>query len=209
MPYPPEHKPRTHARIVDVAARLFREDGMLATGIDRLMAEAGLTRGGFYAHFASKAALFSEALRKAFGEARENLLMKGLERFSGRSWIVAATRRYLNNDHIDQPGRGCAIPTLAAEVGRSPDEVKATFVEEVDRVIDGIVERSGVSRAEATALLASWVGAVSLARASSEARWADAVLDAVRAHVVKAFVGDEGEATEGKAELKSAEPRRR
>jgi len=187
MPYPPEHKPRTHARIVEVASRLFREDGMQATGIDRLMAEAGLTRGGFYAHFSSKAGLFAEALRHAFAEARENLLGKGLERLSGREWILGATRRYLARDHEESPGRGCAIPTLGAEVARAPDEVRDAFADEVRQVIDGLVARSGADRDKATALLATWVGAVTIARALPDEREADKVLQAVRAHVAEAF----------------------
>lgn len=187
MPYPPEHKPKTHARIVDVAARLFREDGMLATGIDRLMAEAGLTRGGFYAHFASKSVLFSEALMESFRQSRENLLGKGLERFSGREWITAATKRYLARDHEETPGKGCAIPTLGAEVARAPDEVKETFASEVEKVLSAIVERSGANRSEATALLATWVGAITMARAMKDEKEAERILSACKEHIAKSF----------------------
>ncbi|MCC6624470.1 MAG: TetR/AcrR family transcriptional regulator [Deltaproteobacteria bacterium] len=194
MPYPPEHKPRTHARIVEVAARMFREDGMQATGIDRLMAEAGLTRGGFYAHFPSKAALFAEALRHAFGEARENLLAKGLDRLSGRDWVLGATRRYLARDHEEAPGLGCAIPTLGAEVARAPSEVREAFADEVDKILDGLVTRSGADRGEAMALLATWVGAITLARALPDEAQADAVLDAARAHIAASFARSEPEA---------------
>lgn len=187
MPYPPEHKPRTHARIVDVAARLFREDGMLATGIDRLMAEAGLTRGGFYAHFRSKAALFAESLEAAFAQARENLLFKGLDKRGGHDWVQAASKRYLARAHRDTPAEGCAIPSLGAEVARAPDEVKATFEREVTGIITAISERGGLTKAEATTLLATWVGGIALARGMQNPTTSTQVLEDCRAEVARRF----------------------
>jgi len=190
MSYGPEHKPKTHARIVDVASRLFRTDGMHATGIDRLMAEAGLTRGGFYAHFDSKAALFSEALRAGLVEARDKLMSRGLEKLAGNAWIRAATRRYLAPEHRDNPA-GCVVPTLAAEVARAPDEVRSTFNESIGEILGEMAERSGRTRDEATAMLAMWVGAMTLARAMNDEAEAKRVLEACKAHMHQAFGLDE------------------
>ena len=64
MRYSSEHKPRTRSRILERAAALFRREDYRGVGIDRIMASADLTRGGFYAHFPSKAALFAEVLRQ-------------------------------------------------------------------------------------------------------------------------------------------------
>lgn len=188
MSYPPDHKPRVHLEIVRAAARLFREVGIQATGIDRLMGEVGLTRGGFYAHFASKAALADEALAFIFAESRENLFAKGHERLSGAAWVRAATRRYLDPGHAELPGEGCAIPALGAEIARAEPSVRTSFQREVDAVVALIAERGGLTRAEASSLLAVWVGAVTMARSMGDARRAREHLDAARAHVEVAFV---------------------
>ena len=189
MSYPPEHKVKTHTRIVTAAAKSFRQAGMLATGIDQLMADAGLTRGGFYAHFRSKAALFAESLQAAFAEARENLLFKGLDKRSGHEWVQAASKRYLAKSHRDTPDEGCAIPALGAEVARAPDEVKEAFEREVDGIITAISERGGLSKPEATALLATWVGGITLARGMKDPAASSQVLEDCRAEVARRFPG--------------------
>ena len=188
MSYAPDHKLRVHLEIVRAAARLFREVGIQGTGIDRLMGEVGLTRGGFYAHFASKAALAEEALAFIFAESRENLFSKGLERLSGAAWVRAATRRYLDPGHAELPGEGCAIPVLGAEIARAEPSVRAAFQGEVDAVVALIAERSGLTRGDASTLLGLWVGAVTLARAGADPRRAREHLEAARAHIETTFV---------------------
>lgn len=185
MPYPAEHKLKTHARIVDMASRLFRRDGYAGTGVDTLMNAAGLTRGGFYAHFRDKAALLSEALDRAFDESYENLLEGKLEAVTGTEWLRAASRRYLSSSHRQSPDLGCAIPALGAEVSRAPARVRRRFASQVKRMIDGMSERLGGGargRREATALLASWVGAILLARAVGDSALADEISASVREH---------------------------
>ena len=94
MRYAPDHKEKTRAKILEAAGRVFRRHGYHASGVDRVMEEAGLTAGGFYAHFDSKQALLAEALAHA-GEEIGRRREAGLEDLSGREWIEAFLARYL------------------------------------------------------------------------------------------------------------------
>ncbi len=190
MSYPPDHKAKTHARIIESAARSFRENGMLATGIDQLMADAGLTRGGFYAHFASKAALFAEVVRQTFVESTSNLFSRGLDKVRGPAWIVAATQRYLTAKHRDRPAEGCGIPALGAEIARSPDEVREAFGAEIEALLGLLAERGGMTHDEATTLLATWVGGLTIARGVADPAQSEAVLAACRAEIARRFGAD-------------------
>jgi TetR/AcrR family transcriptional repressor of nem operon len=175
---------RTRARIVQLAARLFRRDGFESTGIDRLMAEAGLTRGGFYAHFRHKRSLWIESLAVAFEQSRANLFRRGLEGLTGGAWVQAAAARYLERAHVTGRASGCAVPSLGAEVARAPRSVRLAFGEEVEQVVSDIASRlegdREQARARAWTLLSSWVGAIVLARAVGQDHVSTEVLDAVR-----------------------------
>jgi AcrR family transcriptional regulator len=184
VPYPPEHKPRTRERIVEAATRLFRESGYGATGIDALMAKAGLTRGGFYAHFREKAALFADTVALGFAESRANLLSNGLDDLRGRAWVEAATRRYLSAIHRERRDVGCVAAALASEVARAPRGVRKAFAEGAAALIDGMAARLGddrEARARAIGLLSTWIGALVLARAVPDGDLAEEILDAAKA----------------------------
>ncbi len=73
MRYPRDHKEVTRRRIIDVAGQAFREQGVAETGVDEVMRRAGLTHGGFYAHFRDKTELIAEACAAAFDAAVPNL----------------------------------------------------------------------------------------------------------------------------------------
>ena len=182
MPYSAEHKARTRARILNAATQLFRREGFAQTGVDTLMAEAGLTRGGFYAHFRDKIDLFVHALHAAFDESQLNLLARGLEGLQGKAWRAAATRRYLNLNHRMHAAMGCAIPSLGAEIARGPREVRRVFAKRFETLIDSIAERLGgdpaAARREAIALLSQWVGAMVIARAVPDRELAEEILEA-------------------------------
>lgn len=182
MPYSPEHKADTRARIVAAASRLFRRDGYQQTGVDALMGAAGLTRGGFYAHFADKSALLVEAIDHAFDESVENLLGRGLEDREGADWLRAACDRYLTPKHRRHPESGCAVPALGSEVARAPRSVRKAFDARQRQMVDLIADRLGGDREMATALLASWVGALVMARIAPRRAQAEAILEAVRGH---------------------------
>jgi TetR/AcrR family transcriptional repressor of nem operon len=183
MPFPAGHKQKTHARIVKTASRLFRRDGYADTGVDRLMQAAGLTRGGFYAHFRDKAALLAEALDRAFAESREALLGGELRELEGDAWLKRASETYLTAVHRKNPGVGCAIPALGSEVARAPTRVRKTFATNIETLISAFSQRLGAdpqSRRRAIAALSSWTGAMVLARAVGDDALADEIIEAVR-----------------------------
>src|SRR2546426_5249569 len=102
MRYPPGHKQRTHQRILDTAAGLFRKRGYAATGVDAVMTSAGLTAGGFYAHFRSKQALLAEALELAFQRSRDHWRSR-LQGREGPAWVRTHIDRKstrLNSSHL-------------------------------------------------------------------------------------------------------------
>jgi TetR/AcrR family transcriptional repressor of nem operon len=116
--YPVGHKERTRRRIVAAAARRFRQRGYHAVGVDEVMKACGLTPGGFYAHFASKRALLTEAL-EASGEEQQQMLFGGLEDLGGPALLRAVVGRYLSRTHRDAAADGCPLPALAAEAARA------------------------------------------------------------------------------------------
>jgi TetR/AcrR family transcriptional repressor of nem operon len=167
---------------VEVASRLFRQDGYRATGVDRLMSAAGLTRGGFYAHFRDKAQLLIESLELAFDESA-NLLERGHEDLVGEAWVRAAARRYLSLEHRSGLADGCAVPALGSEVARAPKTVQKAFARRITALIDAMADRLGGgahARRHAIALLSSWVGAMVLSRAVGDKALGEEILAASR-----------------------------
>lgn len=103
-------------RIVECAARLFRERGFAGVGVDAVMSEAGLTHGGFYGHFAGKEQLVGEACARA---VRDFLLA-----WQPRGYAALA-ESYLSVAHVRNPGRGCVLAALGCELARQSSEVQA------------------------------------------------------------------------------------
>ncbi len=184
MRYPPEHKERTRVRILDAAAKVFRARGFAAGSVDDVMAEAGLTAGGFYAHFESKEALLAEVFKHGTIPSSQQL-ERGLEDSSHRAWIEAVMARYLSPAHRRQVVKGCPLPPLLAEVARGSEPAKQaleTFVRfEVERFEAHLPgDHSQRPRAQALAMLALFVGGISLARAVADPSLSDEILAACR-----------------------------
>jgi TetR/AcrR family transcriptional repressor of nem operon len=170
---------RTRRRIVDHASRLLREEGVSNVSVDRAMAAAGLTRGGFYAHFDGVDALTKEAIRHAFGEAHANLFPDPNAR--GEKWRRSAEARYLTALHVDDPGHGCVVAALAADVAREGGPLRLDFERGVLSVLDAMKEKLGdATREEAIRIFSSWLGALVLARAMSRRSSVEEVLNATR-----------------------------
>ena len=174
-------KSATHARIVNVAAKRFREVGLDGIGVSDVMKEAGLTVGGFYKHFENRDALVIEALAEAFKDPNT-------VEYHATS-IGGMIRRYLSEAHRDTPGTGCAMAALLGDVSRSSDGVRAVYIERVrntiaftDRLlaIDDPVER----RAKALLVLSSCVGALGLARAVAGTPLSAEILQSVSAQLL-------------------------
>src|SRR2546426_12354805 len=117
MRYAPEHNEATRERILEVASRLFREHGIAAVGLAKIMAKADLTVGTFYTHFKSKEALLQEVLLRSRHEELDQALQGGD--------LETAVRAYLSPEHRDATGTGCPIAALAAEVAGHPRATRA------------------------------------------------------------------------------------
>src|SRR6266567_9276092 len=115
--YGKEHKQATKRRIIETAGRRFKRDGIDGSGIATLMADAGLTNGAFYAHFASKEDLVANAVVEQLREQRESFSAQPPDR-AGLEQIV---RAYLSVEHRDHPEDGCPSAALLDEIGRSTD----------------------------------------------------------------------------------------
>jgi TetR/AcrR family transcriptional repressor of nem operon len=184
MRYAPDQQEKTRARILEAAGKVFRRQGYHATGVDKVMEEAGLTAGGFYAHFDSKQALLVEALAHAgaeMGRRRE----AGLEDLPGREWIEAFLARYLDVSHRGRVEDGCPLVALLSEVSRAGEPVKQCFEALVRDLGERLSSHSRECRADdveerVLAALAMCIGGLSLARSVRDEALAGRILGSCR-----------------------------
>lgn len=169
-PGEPGKKEATHERIVAEAARALRREGYDGVRVAEIMNEAGLTHGGFYAHFASRDALLVEAAERATSSSLEALGAMAVARPGDEGGGLAAlAERYLSDAHTGRAESGCALAALASETPRQPREVRAVATRNVEAFV-GLVERllpgcDDGRRDEARVVVAALVGALVLARA--------------------------------------------
>jgi TetR/AcrR family transcriptional repressor of nem operon len=185
MRYAPEHNDATRERILEAASRLFRQHGIAAVGLAKIMAEAGLTVGTFYTHFKSKEALLRESLLRSLDARYEEL-----EQELHGADLETVVRAYLSPEHRDTPATGCPIAALASEVARHPRATRHTFASHNALSLDALAvwlsSRRGkkVGRADAAAFLGLLAGTLQLARATPDRVESDAILEAgVRAAI--------------------------
>lgn len=178
-----EEKQASNDKIIHVAARLFREQGVEATGVAEVMAAAGLTHGGFYRHFKSKDDLACAAIRNAF-ETLGGAMAQDIAQHGAGPVLHSYVAHYLSEQHVNDPGAGCPIAALGAEAGRG----NAAFGREIDngakRMTDlfaqGINGDPDTARAKAIGLLTTLVGTIVLARSTSSASGSLEILEAGR-----------------------------
>ena len=167
MPAIPTRKDISHDRIVEVAARTLRRAGYRGVGVADVMKSAGLTHGGFYAHFESREALLVEAMQRA-GRDNEASMAEAVERRvrKGTSRLVALVSSYLHEKHMERAEDGCVVAALSSEMTRQDDVVR----EQARRLVAELVGRvraalpRGTDPAEAEVVAATMVGALQLAR---------------------------------------------
>jgi len=193
MRYGPGHNEAARDRIVKAASRLFREDGIAAVGLAKIMAEADLTIGTFYTHFASKEALVGETLLRAL-----KLRHAELEQALRAGDLETAIRAYLSPQHRDAPGAGCPTAALVSEVARHPRATRQTFASHMapslDLLADCMSTRRGgakVSRAEAAALFGLLAGTLQLARATPDRAESDSIIEAGVRAALRLTAGDD------------------
>src|SRR6059036_211908 len=177
----------THDRIVDSAARAIRRSGYGGTGVADIMKDAGLTHGGFYAHFASREAMLAEAADRAGAEG-----VAAVERVAAaappRKALQALLRAYLSKTHVDGVETGCAVAALGSEMPRQAPEVRRAATRRIKEQIDLVARQSpdwGQPGAHERALVtvATMVGALVLARAVDDPRLSDALRKAALKHL--------------------------
>jgi TetR/AcrR family transcriptional repressor of nem operon len=178
MRYEKGHKDETRRRILAAASKRFRKEGIAAVGLAGLMADAGLTHGGFYSHFAAKEDLVREALAFTLDISRAALAREAAE----RGGLPAIVRAYLAPRHRDRPEHGCAIAALAAEVARHPAPTRAALAQHIEALIDLIAAHLAevdppARRRTATAVFCAMMGALQLARVTLDPTSADEILE--------------------------------
>jgi TetR/AcrR family transcriptional regulator, transcriptional repressor for nem operon len=180
----PTHKERTHARILDEAASAMRLHGPDGISVATLMKRAGLTHGGFYAHFPSRDALVTEAIDRMFQDSRL-MLEARLTRREAVDGVSELIDWYLSEAIRNAPEQGCPLPALSGGASRMSTEARARFNQGVaffQRALAAAFEALGMSEPEMTArsVLAEMVGAMSLARAASDEAASNEILRSSR-----------------------------
>lgn len=182
MRYSREHKQETHDRIVKKASVRLREKGAHGIGVADLMKEAGLTHGGFYAHFDSREALVIEAFAYAMDRSMEHW-RKITGETSPEKRLALIAEAYLSVLHRDNPGHGCSIPALGAEIARESPKTRKAFAGKLDEMIEMMTDYipnvpRKAARKQAIATLATMAGTMLLARIAGSSELSDEVLKA-------------------------------
>lgn len=174
-------------RIVETAARLFRQKGYDGIGVVDLMKSAGLTHGGFYGHFASKEDLLAEATAHAFKTSVERWRERAAAAPNAPETAMASIGdSYLSARHRDGPELGCSITSLGPDIARLGPKVRQALTEGAKgqvAVLEQLVpgEDDAAKRRQALAAYAAMVGAIVLARAVDDEEMSLEILEAVRA----------------------------
>ena len=160
-------KQLTHDRILDTAAGVLRADGFSGVGVADIMKRAGLTHGGFYAHFDSREALLAEALARA-GQDGGQRLRRSVETApatGAAGAFHALVESYLSDRHLKSAATGCPVAALASEMPRQAGAVRAAAAERVEGLIALVKSTLPPASAEdAPAIASLMVGALQLAR---------------------------------------------
>jgi TetR/AcrR family transcriptional repressor of nem operon len=178
-------KAKTRKRIVDIASKRFREEGLAGIGIADLMKDAGLTVGGFYKHFSSRDALVAEAI----GCALELWKRQVDAATSGGPPVTyeSLVDEYLNEAHRNHPGTGCPVGALAGDLARSDKRTRALVSRKIRDNIELLATLirntnetdKGSARSQAVFTYCALVGAIGMARAVSDDQLSREILKTV------------------------------
>jgi TetR/AcrR family transcriptional repressor of nem operon len=184
MRYSKEHKQETHERIVRKASVRLREKGAHGIGVADLMKEAGLTHGGFYAHFDSRDALVIEAFAYAMDRSMEHWRKMAAD-MPLEKRLATIVDIYLTKTHRDDPGRGCAVPSLGSEIARESPKTRKAFAVKLEQMVDMIADQipdlpRKAARKQASAALATMMGTLVMSRIAGNGEFSDEILAAGR-----------------------------
>jgi TetR/AcrR family transcriptional repressor of nem operon len=177
-----EQAAENRERVVNVAARLYRERGFDGVGVADIMKAAGLTHGGFYGQFASKEELMTEAGARALTEA--NTAWQRLLEASPEDPLGTIAAAYLSPRHRDNPGRGCVLAALGADASRGPAPIRQVFTEGFRTLLAVLVSvmpgrSKAAKRDKALVAYAGMVGALVLSRTVDDSALSEEILQAV------------------------------
>lgn len=183
----PSRKEATHERIVEAAARAIRRSGYDGAGVAEIMKDAGLTHGGFYAHFASREAMLAEAADRAGAEAvaaSARIAASAPPANPLRSLLQA----YLSKAHVQNAENGCPVVALGSEMPRQTPAVRRAATRRIKEMIDLVARQSPDwghpgAHERALATVATMVGALLLARAVDDPKLSDALREAALDHL--------------------------
>lgn len=188
MPYSLKHKQATRDQIINSARRLFNRKGFSEVTIDEIMRHAGLTRGGFYRHFASKEQLYAHAVRQFLClSSPEPWQRKHVDRCAeGPTFARMIVNAYLSREHFQDRDGSCPIIALPSDVARSGKAVKKAFRQVLDKMVQVFAANLNEPQASerAFALVAMCVGAMVIARAVDDSELGDAFRNAARQHLL-------------------------
>lgn len=190
MRFSKDHAAKTRARILERAAALVRRDGVSGMSVPGLMREAGLTHGGFYAHFKSKDALVAEAVSSALASTTDRFAELAE---AGDDPVGAVIDAYVSEAHRDHPEMGCAVAAVGPEAARESEEAAKAMAASARRMVDRLKgpiaeRRLDLSDDDVLALVSDMVGAIVASRAcKADPGMSDAVLRASRERLKRDF----------------------
>ena len=210
MRYDAEHKARTRGKVLRAASEAIRAEGPAGVGVADIMGRAGLTHGGFYAHFKSKDALVTAAIDESFADNRSAMARAVAAAETPQQALATYIRFYLSRSHRDGRESGCPVAALAADMSRLDAVARAHFGEGVKALTDGLTgliadcgQKHAAQRAIST--LAEMQGALALARAVADPEQSEAILTTSRHALLRRLeVDDEAPArAQARAERKA------
>lgn len=184
-----EKKLETRQRILDGSARAFRKNGYAGIGVDGLAKEAGVTSGAFYAHFKSKADVFSESVLKGMEDLRQGVLY--FQATHESRWWEEFVGFYLTTKRTCDLAEGCTLQALPLEIARADEALKSAFEECLKAVATDIAsgpDAPGKPQTTETALVALslLIGSVTLARAVADPNLSKQIAESALGNLVPA-----------------------
>ncbi|RJF88628.1 TetR/AcrR family transcriptional regulator [Oleomonas cavernae] len=186
----PRSKEATHQRIVDAAARAIRHSGYDGTSVADIMKQAGLTHGGFYAHFASREAMLAEAADRAGAESIATSARIAAAAPPGQA-LQAMMCAYLSKEHVRNLERGCPVAALGSEMPRQAPEVRRAATRRIKEMIDSVARHlpdwgQAGAHEQALVMVSTMVGTLMLARAVDDPKLSDSLLESALKHFAPA-----------------------
>lgn len=176
-------KADTYGRILAMASKTVREDGLESLSVNKLMQSVNLTHGGFYGHFSSRSDLLAKALERALEDG--DAAGRAAADPDRPDYYAAKIRTYLSRAHRDSRKSGCAIAALAGDVARSDAATRAVMEHRVEKLIERLANSlDQKDDSAAMVALSAAIGAITLARVMTNEKRSDALLRAVRNHLL-------------------------